>query len=338
MSPSITISDPTLRDGNHAIGHQITAEMIRRYCEAVDAAGVPIVEVGHGNGLGASSLQLGESACSDQEMLAAARGALKRSKLGVHIIPGFATIDRDLAPALDAGVDIVRVASHVTEADLCERHIRYVKDHGRTAYGVLMMSHMIGLQGLGGQARKLADYGADAVILMDSAGIYKPIDVAERIGSSQTACPIGFHGHNNLGLAVANSIEAVRCGATIIDGTARGFGAGAGNTPIEILVALLGEEQTGIDLAKLFAAVELADQLFPGGAVRTTPSPLSICMAAAGLFSGFAKPIQRAAQRFGVPEIDIIAELGQRQVVAGQEDLIVEVAAALADRQKDRVP
>jgi 4-hydroxy 2-oxovalerate aldolase len=333
---TITISDPTLRDGQHAVGHRLMPHHIVGYCRDAEAAGVPIVEVGHGNGQGASSLQLGESALTDQGMLLLARGELKRSLLGIHIIPGFATIDRDLAPAIDQGVDVVRVASHVTEADLCERHIKFTKAANKTAYGVLMMSHMASIDVLVEEAKKLVDYGADAVIIMDSAGTYTPDDVYERIAHLRChlITRVGFHAHNNLGLAVANSLSAIEAGASIIDGTARGFGAGAGNTPIELLVALLERKgyATGINLDRLFKAVEVFDK--DVGAARTTPSPTSIVSGLAGVFSGFAKPVERAAKLYGVSQFDILRELGRRRVVAGQEDLIVEVAASLAAQNR----
>jgi len=202
----VLISDPTLRDGNHAVAHQLSLDAIAAYCKAADAAGVPIVEVGHGNGLGASSLQVGEAAVDDRTMLTHARKSLRTSKLGIHVIPGFATIERDLKPALDYGVDVIRVASHCTEADISQRHIQFCRAQGRTVFGVLMMSHMVDEEVLCAEAAKLADYGAEAVILMDSAGNYLPADVARKVGHlvANLAITVGFHAHNNLGLAIAN--------------------------------------------------------------------------------------------------------------------------------------
>lgn len=328
----VLISDPTLRDGNHACGHSLTVEQIKGYCERADAAHVPIVEVGHGNGEGASSLQLGEAATSAWTTLCTAREALRHSLLGIHIIPGFGTIERDLAPAIDAGVDVVRVASHVTEADITERHIRYAKSRNVTTYGVLMMSHMASIPVLVGEARKMLSYGADGVIIMDSSGTYTPDDVRNRIHALVDAAegrPIGFHGHGNLGLAVANSLVAYEAGARILDGTIRGFGAGAGNTQLEVLVAVLERLgiATGIDLYKILDAAEWAKEYLPAG---PTVTPTSIVSGLSGVFSGFAKPVERAAKQYGVDPRDVFRELGRRKVVGGQEDLIVEVAANLA--------
>jgi 4-hydroxy 2-oxovalerate aldolase len=228
---TVLISDPTLRDGNHAIGHQISEAQIAQYCEAADRAGVPIVEVGHGNGIGASSLQLGLSKVADKKMLETARANLKNAKLGIHIIPGFATIEKDLKLAIDCGVDVIRVASHCTEADITERHIKFARQEGKIAYGVLMMSHMVSKEILAEEAYKMQSYGADGIIFMDSAGFFLPQNVTERVQSLVDALsvPVGFHAHNNLGMAIANSVAAVDAGALMLDGCARGFGAGAGN-------------------------------------------------------------------------------------------------------------
>jgi 4-hydroxy 2-oxovalerate aldolase len=214
MMQDILISDPTLRDGNHAIQHKMTEHQIAIYASAADKAGIPIVEVGHGNGLGASSLQVGESLLDDVKMLTIARENLKHSKLGIHVIPGFATINNDLKTAIDLGVDVVRVASHCTEADVTQRHISYVRDHGREAYGVLMMSHMASKEVLAEEAFKMESYGAEAVILMDSAGAYLPSDVTEKVTElkNKLNIPVGFHAHNNLGMGIANSIAAAQAG------------------------------------------------------------------------------------------------------------------------------
>jgi len=328
----LLISDPSLRDGNHAVRHQLTAEQIAAYCRAADAAGVPIVEVGHGNGIGASSLQLGLAACPDEVALRLARENLKRSRLGVHMIPGFATIERDLSRAIDLGVDVVRVASHCTEADLTERHIGYARAKGRTVFGVLMMSHMAAIESLVEEARKMESYGAEGFIFMDSSGHYLPEDVTRRVEALRAglSIPVGFHAHNNLGMAIANSVAAAAAGATMLDGTARGFGAGAGNAQLEVLVAVLHRlgYETGIDLYKLLDAADMAEKTL----IETVPtiSSVSVVSGLSGVFSGFLKPVIRVAKEYRVDPRDVFFELGKRKVVAGQEDLIIEVAAQLA--------
>jgi 4-hydroxy 2-oxovalerate aldolase len=334
----VIISDPTLRDGNHAVRHQLNREQIRAYASAAELARIPIVEVGHGNGLGASSMQVGESLLSDRDMLETAREVLKLSKLGVHVMPGWAMIDRDLKPAVEIGVDVFRVGSHCTEADTTQRHISYVREQGREAFGVLMMSHMAPKEVLLEEAHKMVSYGAEAIVLMDSAGAFLPNNVTEKVGYLVQNLPstaVGYHGHNNLGLAIANSITAVDAGATIIDGCARGFGAGAGNTQLEVLVAVFERLgiQTGIDLYKVLDCGDLAEASLVE--VVPTISSVSVVSGIAGVFSGFAKHVFRVAKEYQVDPRDIFFELGRRKVVAGQEDMIIEVALNLREK-KDR--
>jgi 4-hydroxy 2-oxovalerate aldolase len=330
------ISDATLRDGSHAIFHQLTKEHIIRYAKAADAAGVPIVEVGHGNGLGASSLQVGLSLLSDREMLETARENLPNAKLGIHIIPGFATIHNDLEAAFKYGVDVVRVASHCTEADITERHISFTRESGKEAFGVLMMSHMASKEVLLDETLKMQSYGAEAVMLMDSAGAYLPSDVIEKISYlvEHLHIPVGFHAHNNLGMGIANSITALEAGAKIIDGAAKGFGAGAGNAQIEILVAVLDKMgyQTGIDLYKMLDAADIVENEIMKSAPSVSSS--SIVSGLAGVFSGFAKHVTAAAKEYGVDSRDIYFELGKQKVVGGQEDKIVEIALEIRNRIK----
>lgn len=333
---SVLISDPSLRDGNHAIGHQLTAEQIGAYCRAADAAGVPIIEVGHGNGVGASSLQLGESKTPDEVALKTARDNIKNGKLGIHVIPGFATIERDLKRAIDLGVDVVRIASHCTEADLTSRHIAYARERGKTVYGVLMMSHMTSPELLAEEAKKMESYGAEGFIFMDSSGHYLPGDVKTRteILVDALSIPVGFHAHNNLGMAIANSIASLEAGATMLDGCARGFGAGAGNAQLEVLVAVLERMgyQTGINFYKLLDAADLAEREL----MKVIPviKSTSIVSGLSGVFSGFLKPVERVAKQFNVDPRDIFFELGRRKVIGGQEDLIIEVAQDIANKTR----
>ena len=329
----VILSDPTLRDGNHAVAHQLTAAQIAAYARAADAAGIPIVEVGHGNGLGASSLQVGLAAIEDREMLTTARGQLRHAKLGVHVIPGFGTIRKDIAAAIDLGVDVFRVGSHCTEANTTRQHIEYIRGRQREAYGVLMMSHMASRETLRDECLKMESYGAQGVVLMDSAGAYVPEEVGERVRelTEHLSIPVGFHAHNNLGLAIANSIAAVRAGAKILDGTARGFGAGAGNAQLEVLVAVLEKlgYHTGIDLYAMLDASDLAERelMHHAPAIQS----MSIVSGLAGVFSGFAKPVDRISREYSVDPRDVFFELGKRRAVAGQEDLILEVAVQLAN-------
>ncbi len=331
MKEKVLISDPTLRDGNHACSHQLSVEQIEIYTKAAEIAGVPIVEVGHGNGLGASSLQVGLCKETDKDMLETARKHLSKSKLGIHVIPGFATLKRDLITAIDIGVDVVRIASHCTEADITQRHIGYVRERGKEAYGVLMMSHMASANVLVEEAQKMEVYGAEGIIIMDSAGAYLPADVKEKVTAlvNGLKVPVGFHAHNNLGMAVANSIVALEAGAKILDATARGFGAGAGNTQLEVLVAVLERMGfvTGINLYKMLDAAEIAEE----NIMKSVPfiKSESIISGMAGVFSGFARHVSRISNEYKVDSRDVYFELGRRKIIGGQEDMIIEVVMDL---------
>jgi|ERR1051325_2721242 4-hydroxy 2-oxovalerate aldolase len=324
--------DSTLRDGSHAVGHQISVESIKNYCRKVDGSGLYVVIVGHGNGLGASTLQIGLSKHSDLEMLTTARENLKKTKLGAFLIPGLGTIKDDLSPALDAGVDLVCVGTHCTEADTTEQHIEYVVSRGKEAYGVLMMYHLASKERLLEEAKKMQSYGASGVILMDSAGSSTPdmvkITVKHLVGNLNI--PVGFHAHNNFCMAVANSLTAYEAGATIIDGTVRGFGAGAANCQLDALIALMQKMgmNTGVELYKLLDASEDVVKKMMIKSQET--DSVSIVSGLAGVFSGFAPKVKKSAEEFGVDPRDIFMELGRRKVVGGQEDMIVDVAAELA--------
>lgn len=334
----VLICDSTLRDGNHAVRHQLNLKQIASYASAADAAGIQIVEVGHGNGIGASSLQVGESLVTDRKMLTVAKENLANSKLGIYCMPGFATINKDLKPAIEIGVDVVRVGAHCTEADITQRHIGYVRDRGREVYGSLMMTHMASKEILVEESLKMESYGAQGVILMDSAGAYLPKDVNQKISAlvSNLKVPVGFHAHNNLGMAIANSIAAVDAGATILDGAARGFGAGAGNPQIEVLVAVLEKMgySTGIDFYKILDAADLAEKKL----LKVIPSIKSTNLVSglAGVFSGFSKHVERISMQYNVDPRDVFFELGRRNVVGGQEDLIIEVAIGLFNNKKEK--
>ena len=252
--------DATLRDGSHAIKHQLKAETIETYCKAIDSAGMYTVIVGHGNGLGASSLQVGLSLLSDNEMLSTARKNLNRTKLGAYLIPGFGTIEDDIIPALNNGVELFKIGCHCTEADVTRQHIEYIKNAGKEAYGVLMMYHLASTERILEEAQKMQSYGTDGVIIMDSAGASTPELVKRTIGtlSDNLRIDVGFHPHNNMGLAVSNAYTAIKQGASIIDGTVRGFGAGAGNVQLEAIIALLQKEEYefGVNLYRLLDVSE----------------------------------------------------------------------------------
>lgn len=324
--------DATLRDGSHAIKHQLTAENIADYCEAMDDAGMYSIVVGHGNGLGASSLQVGLSKISDREMLAVARKNLSRTKLGVYLIPGFGTIKDDIEPAIADGVDLFKIGCHCTEADVTRQHIEHIRSRGKEVYGILMMYHMASTERILEEALKMQEYGAMGVIIMDSAGASTPEMVKRTINTLYDGLNIavGFHPHNNLGLGVGNAYLAMQEGASIIDGTMRGFGAGAGNCQLEVLIALLqkNNQYLDIDLYKMLDASEGIVRAFMTEDRAITD--VSIVSGMSGVFSAFKNHVLAASKEFHVDPRDIFVELGRRKAVGGQEDMVVEIAEKLS--------
>lgn len=328
----IMLFDSTLRDGSHAVKHQISKESIEDYCQAMDGTGMHTVIVGHGNGLGASSLQVGLALLDERTMLQTARENLEQTRLGAYMIPGFGTIKDNLEPAIADGVEVFEIGCHCTEADTTRQHIEYLRELGKETYGVLMMTHMASPERLLEECQKMQSYGALGVILMDSAGAFTPEMVKRVISTLYDGLNIhvGFHPHNNMGIAVANAYTAIQEGATIIDGTLRGFGAGAGNCQLEDLVALLEKSgiKTGIDFYRMLDASE---QVMPKMMEKEMgQDPISIVSGQAGVFSAFKVHVLKAAKEFDVDPRDILVELGRRKAVGGQEDMIVEVAEMLS--------
>ena len=328
---NIIITDSSLRDGNHSVKHTISLDSIKRYCQAADKSGIPIVEVGHGNGLGASSILIGLATHTDAEILSTARKNLPNSKLGVHVIPGLATIEKDIKPAIDLGVDVFRIASHCTEATVTKSHIDYLSKTDKQVIGVLMMTALASAEELLDNAKIMQDYGAQAIVLMDSTGTYLPNDVEERIGLLVDILdiPIGFHAHNNLNYAIHNSIVAIQNGATYIDACIRGFGAGAGNAPLEVLLPVLDKYGYSVDI-NFNQIIKEADNVLNYLVPKVPVSaPVNILTGLNKLFSGFERPIIKASKLNNIEYSSLIFELGNRKLVAGQEDLILEVAQQL---------
>lgn len=323
----ILISDPTLRDGNHAVRHQITIKQIEQYAAAAEKAHIDILEVGHGNGLGASSYALGHACETDTAMMEAARKHCYETKLGVHFIPGLGK-NSDLDNAIAIGVDVFRIASHCTEANVTRRYIDRLKKDDRIVFGVLMMAHRADDRELCKQAMLMQSYGADAVILMDSAGFMTPKQVQNKVSYllENLSIAIGLHAHNNLGLAVANSLIAIETGASIIDGCCKGFGAGAGNAQLEILIAVM-EKQNYAIRSNFKLAVELvktAESTF----IKTCPEvkPSNIATGLYGLFSGYEAHVERISKELKIDKFELYERLASRNLVAGQEDIIIEEA------------
>lgn len=329
------IFDATLRDGSHAINHQFSKMQIARYCDAIDRTGLEAVFVGHGNGLGASSLQVGLSKLSDNEMLTTAKKHLRRTPLGAYLIPGFGTIHDDIDPAIECGVDIFKVGCQCTEADVTRQHIEYIRRRGKKVYGVLMMYHMTTTERLLEEAQKMQSYGANGVIIMDSAGASTPELVKRTIGTLLDGMhiEIGMHAHNNMGMAVANTYIAIQEGATIIDGTLRGFGAGAGNCPIEVILALLKKEGYSLNGIDWYRLLDVSDKVVSRFKEDRGIDSISIVSGVSGVFSAFKPHVMAAAKEFDVDAREIFLELGERKVMAGQEDMILDIANEMKKRR-----
>lgn len=325
------ITDSSLRDGSHPMRHQFTVEQVKQVAGALDAAGVPVIEVSHGDGLGGSSVQFGFSRCRELDLISAARGVCAKSKIAVLLIPGIGT-QKDLREAAQRGASIVRIATQCTEADVSEQHFGLARELGLEAIGFLMMAHTRPPEALLEQARLMERYGAGCVYVVDSAGAMLPRDVASRVATLTAGlkCQVGFHAHNNLGLAIGNSLAAIEAGAAQIDGCLRGLGAGAGNAPTEILAAVLDKLglNPGLDVLKLSDAAEHV--LAPLMPFQPIPNRDAIAIGYAGVYSTFLLPARKAGAQFGVDPRDILIELGRRQAMAGQEDWVIDVAQDLA--------
>ena len=329
----IRITDSTLRDGSHAVRHRFTEKQVREVVRGLDDAGVPVIEVSHGDRLGGSSFVYGMSAVDDLELLSAAVDEARRARIAALLLPGVGTTEH-IRAAADRGLAVIRVATHCTEADISEQHFRVARELGLETVGFLMLAHRIDPEDLARQARIMVDAGAQCVYVTDSAGALILDEVTDRVqallaeigGEAQ----VGFHGHQNLSLAVANSAFAFRAGAVQIDGCTRGLGAGAGNTPTEALVAVCARMglRTGVDA---FAMMDVAETIVrPVMDAECVVDRLSLAMGYAGVYSSFMKHAARAADRYGVDPAEILRVCGERQLVGGQEDQIVDIAVQLA--------
>lgn len=328
--------DSTLRDGSHAISHQYTEDQVVSVVQGLDAAGVQVIEVTHGDGLGGSSFNYGFSKVDEMKLVEAAVNATTNADIAVLLVPGIGTVD-ELRRVRDLGVNVVRIAVHCTEADITEQHIKIAKELGMEAIGFLMMSHMNTPQGLLQQAKLLEGYGADTVYIADSAGAMTTNEVRARVAEivGGIDVPLGVHAHQNLSLAVANSIAAYEEGARNLDGTSAGLGAGAGNCPTEILAAVCEKNgiASGVDPLKLMdLAEEVTRPLMPR---QQVVDRAGLLLGYAGVYGSFLLHAEKAAERYGVPQAEILLELGQRKVVGGQEDMIIDVAVELARKHAE---
>jgi 4-hydroxy 2-oxovalerate aldolase len=334
VASGLRVVDTTLRDGSHAIRHQYRVDQVKTVARALDRAGVWAIAVGHGDGLGASSIQYGRPLHSDAELLQAAASVIERAQIAIAILPGIGTRS-DLEAAREAGASVARVSTVCTEADIGVQHLRLARELGMTPHSHLNTAHLLDPAGLVEQARIVADAGSEGIFIVDSAGAFLTDDVRRRVAALREALPervaVGIHEHNNLSLAVANSAAAIAEGATLVDTSLAGLGAGAGNCQTEVLVAVLERMgiATGIDLWTL---QDIADQVVRGEVMQRPIEidRLTATMGYAAVPASYLLHAIRAGERFGLDPRDIIVELGKRRVVVGQEDAIIGIAASMS--------
>ena len=329
----ITFVDTTMRDGSHAVRHSFTKEQVSQIAARLDKCGVPLIELSHGDGLGGSSYTYGFSKTDEFTLMEAAAKEIKNGRLTVLLLPGIGTI-ADLKQAKACGAKAVRVATHVTEADVSAEHIYAAKELDMMAVGFLMMVHTAPVERIVEEAKKMESYGADYINLADSAGYLMPEDVKARITAVREAVniPVGFHAHNNMGLAIANSLIAVQSGADFVDGTLRGLGAGAGNAQIEVLAGVMKRNgyETGLDF---YGLMDLAAEVMEPIMLRPqTIDNGSLMLAYTGVYSSFLLHVYDAAKKYSLDPRDILVELGRRKMVGGQEDMIIDVAYQLTQK------
>jgi 4-hydroxy 2-oxovalerate aldolase len=329
----VRVTDTSLRDGSHAKRHQFTEADVTSIVTALDGAGVPVIEVTHGDGLGGSSFNYGFSHTDERVLMKAAVAAAHRAQIAALMLPGLGTKD-DIVAASDLGVSLIRIATHCTEADVSEQHFGLAREIGLETVGFLMMAHSQPPEVLAKQARIMVDAGCQCVYVVDSAGAMVMEEASDRVSALVaeigSQAQVGFHGHENLSLSLANTILAVRAGASQVDGSTRRFGAGAGNTSVEAMAAVFEKLgiKTGIDVLSLIDAAE--EVVRPVMDEEPTLDRLALIMGYAGVYSSFLKHAYRAADRYRVSGADILLECGRRRLVGGQEDQIIQIASELA--------
>lgn len=329
----VRVTDTSLRDGSHAVAHQFTVEQVCEMASALDTSGVPVIEVAHGDGLGGSTLTYGRSLVDERELIEAAARSVSQALIAALILPGVGTV-ADIEAAMELGVGLIRVATHASEADISAEHLNAARERGLETAGFLMMSHTLPPEALAEQARIMADNGCQCIYVVDSAGAMVLEEVSDRVSALVAElgddAQVGYHAHRNLGVGEANTVMAVRAGAVQVDGSVRAFGAGAGNAQTELVAALLERAglRTGIDVPSLIdVAEEVAAPLQPAVPFADRDA---VTLGLSGVYSSFLKHARAVGERYDVPAHRLLAAAGERRLVGGQEDLLVDIAVELA--------
>jgi 4-hydroxy 2-oxovalerate aldolase len=333
IAHDVRLTDTTLRDGSHAMAHQFTEVQVRDTVRALDRAGVEVIEVSHGDGIGGSSFNYGFSHTDEMTLIAAAREEARTARIAVLLVPGIGTVD-DLRRARDAGAEVVRVATHCTEADVSPQHFALARELGMETVGFLMMAHRTSPEELARQARIMVDAGCQCPYVTDSAGALLMDDARARfealLAEVGDEAWVGYHGHQNMSMGVPNSVIAAELGVKQIDGSLCALGAGSGNTPTEVIAAVFDRMgiSTGVDVAALLDAAE--DVVRPYLPRWPKMDRNAIVQGWAGVYSSFLLHAEHAAERYKVPAHEILRRCGEIGLVGGQEDMIIDVAIQLA--------
>ena len=334
----VRITDTSLRDGSHHKRHQFTKDEVGAIVAALDTAGVPVIEVTHGDGLGGSSFNYGFSKTPEQELIKLAAETAKEAKIAFLMLPGVGTKE-DIKEAQNNGGSICRIATHCTEADVSIQHFGLARELGLETVGFLMMSHTITPEKLAAQARIMADAGCQCVYVVDSAGALVLEGVRTGLRrwspSSVTTPRSVFTATKTSGWGWRTRWRPSGRVPSRSTAVCRRFGAGAGNAPVEALIGVFDKigVKTGIDFFDIADAAE--DVVRPAMPAECLLDRNALIMGYSGVYSSFLKHAIRQAERYGVPAHQLLHRAGQRKLIGGQEDQLIDIALEIK-REQDR--
>lgn len=324
----------TLRDGSYAIDFQFTASDTRLIAKGLEEAGFDLIEIGHGVGLRASRAGYGEAAATDEEYLEAAASVLTTARFGMFCIPGIATLD-DVDLCASYGARFIRIGTNVTEVSMSKPFIERAKKHGMLVSANFMKSYVLPPSEFAEVAKTSRAYGSDVVCLVDSAGGMLPDELEHYLNAvrSTSDVKIGFHGHDNLGLAVANTLHLVRKGIDVADVTLQGIGRGAGNASTEKVVMLL--RKAGIDLGiDEFKLMDLATEFVRPLLTKIGSEPLDLVSGLAMFHSSYMSTIRKWADRYEADPRRLILRVCEFDKVNAPDELVERCAKELAGTGK----